>query len=217
MAPKRRPRKPRVEPLDDLVVVNPKAAGIDIGSREHWVAVSPQCSEVSVRSFPARTSGLHQLADWLVACGITTVAMESTGVYWVPLYEILEAHGLDVQLVNARHVRHVPGRKSDVLDCQWILKLHTFGLLRGSFRPTAQVVALRSYLRQRDRLVEGAAVQVQHLHKALTLMNVQIQTVISDITGETGMAMLRAIVAGERNAEALARHRAAGDALSTVD
>jgi transposase len=190
-----------------LAVVNPNAAGIDIGAREHWVAVPPDRAEESVRGFSALTPGLHELAEWLVKCGVTTVAMESTGVYWVPLYEILEARGINVQLVNARHVRNVPGRKSDVLDCQWLLKLHTFGLLRGSFRPTAQIVALRAYLRQRDSLVDGASQQVQHMHKALTLMNVQLQTVVSDLTGKTGMAIVRAIVAGERDAKKLAGFR----------
>src|SRR5215813_3830499 len=207
MARSHRPRKHQGQRIDDLAVIHPRAAGIDVGSREHWVAVPPQFSSVSVRPFLSLTSGLHELAEWLKECGITTVAMESTGVYWVPLYEVLQARGLDVQLVNARHVRNVPGRKSDVLDCQWLLKLHTFGLLRGSFRPAAQIVALRSYLRQRDRLVDGAAQQVQHMHKALTLMNVQLHTIISDITGETGMAIIRAIVAGERDPEQLARHR----------
>jgi transposase len=193
--------------LESLAVVNPNAAGIDIGSREHWVAVPPDRCEKSVRSFSALTPGLHELADWLQECGVTTVAMESTGVYWVPLYEILEARGIDVQLVNAHHVHNVPGRKSDVLDCQWLLKLHTFGLLSGSFRPTAQIVALRTYLRQRDTCVEDAAAQLQRMQKALTLMNVQLHTVISDIAGDTGMAIIRAIVAGERDAKKLATLR----------
>lgn len=203
---KRKARRAQ-EKHDALAVVNPNAAGIDIGSREHWVAVPPDRCEQPVRSFSTLTPSLHELGDWLHTCGITTVAMESTGVYWVPLYEILEARGIDVQLVNAHHVHNVPGRKSDVLDCQWILKLHTFGLLRGSFRPTAQIVALRTYLRQRDTLAEGAAVQVQRMHKALTLMNVQLQTVISDITGVTGMAIIRAVIAGERDPEKLAAFR----------
>jgi transposase len=200
-------RKKVVVELDSLAVVNPKAAGIDIGSQEHWVAVPPDRDEESVRCFSALTPGLNELADWLVKCGITTVAMESTGVYWVPLYEILEARGINVQLVNARHAHNVPGRKSDVLDCQWLLKLHAFGLLRGSFRPTAQIAALRTYLRQRDQLVDGASAEVQHMHKALTLMNVQLHMVISDITGQTGMEIIRAIVAGERDAKKLAAFR----------
>jgi transposase len=208
MSRSQKQRKTKVQmQLDALEVVNPLAAGVDIGAREHFVAVPPRCAEECVRSFSALTPGLHDLADWLVECGITTVAMESTGVYWVPLYEILEARGIIVQLVNARHVRTVPGRKSDVLDCQWLLKLHTFGLLQGSFRPSAEISALRAYLRQRDRQVESAAVEVQHMHKALTLMNVQLHTVISDITGETGMSIIRAIVAGERDAKKLAQHR----------
>lgn len=203
---KRKAQRAEAE-IDSLAVVNPDAAGIDIGSREHWVAVPPGRDEDSVRSFSALTPGLHELADWLVRCGVTTVALESTGVYWVPLYEILEARGIEVQLVNARHVRNVPGRKSDRLDCRWLRKLHTFGLLRGSFRPTAQIAALRSYLRQRDSLVDSASREVQHMHKALTLMNVQLHTVISDITGDTGMAIIRAIVAGERDASKLAALR----------
>jgi transposase len=205
---RKKKKAPRAQvQLDSLAVVNPNAAGIDIGAREHFVAVPPGRCEEPVRPFSALTPGLHELADWLSTCGVTTVAMESTGVYWVPLYEILEARGINVQLVNARHVRNVPGRKSDVIDCQWLLKLHTFGLLRGSFRPTAQIAALRSYLRHRDNLVDGASIQVQHMHKALTLMNVQLHTVISDITGNTGMAIIRAIVGGERDAKKLATFR----------
>ena len=193
--------------LDSLAVVNPNAAGIDIGSREHWVAVAPDRCDQSVRPFTALTPGLHELANWLHECSVTTVVMESTSVYWVPLYEILEERGIDVQLVNAQHVHNAPGRKSDVLDCQWLLKLHTFGLLRSSFRPTAQIVALRTYLRQRDTLVRSAAAQVQRMQKALTLMNIQLHTVISDITGATGMAVIRALATGERDANKLAAFR----------
>lgn len=193
--------------LDRLEVVHPKAAAIDIGSTSHFVAVTPDLSDEPVREFSALTPGLKELVDWLKACGATTVAMEATGVYWVPLYEMLQSEGIDVQLVNAHHVRSVPGRKSDVLDCQWLLKLHTFGLLRGSFRPTAQIVALRCYLRQRDTLVCCAGSEVQRMQKALTLMNLQLHTVIADITGTTGLSILRSIVAGERDPHVLAKMR----------
>jgi transposase len=160
-----------------------------------------------VRKFSSFTHDLHRLADWLLACGVETVAMESTGVYWIPLYEILEERGFEVLLVNARHVRNVPGRKTDLLDCQWIQQLHTFGLLRGSFRPTAEIASLRSYLRHRDTLVEGAASFIQRMQKALVLMNLQLHNVISDLTGLTGMRILRDIAAGEMDPERLAEHR----------
>jgi transposase len=187
--------------------VHLNAAGIDIGSETHWVAVPEDRDEKPVRAFSSFTHDLHRLADWLEACGVDTVAMESTGVYWIPLFEILEERGFEVLLVNARHVRNVPGRKTDLLDCQWLQQLHTFGLLRGSFRPKAEVVALRSYLRHREKLVEGAAAFVQRMQKALVLMNVQLHNVISDLTGLTGMRILRALVAGERDLERLAAHR----------
>jgi transposase len=192
---------------DELTVVHPNAAGIDIGSAEHWVAVPPDRGESPVRSFGALTPNLQELVAWLKQCRISTVAMESTGVYWVPLYELLEAAGIDVQLVNTYAVRSVPGRKSDVMDCQWLLKLHTFGLLRGSFRPTADIASLRSYMRQRDTTVSTASQHIQRMQKALTLMNIQLHIVISDITGLTGMSILRDIVKGERRPEALAQHR----------
>jgi transposase len=193
--------------LESLDVVHRSAAGIDIGSRSHYVAVSPGLCDPSVREFSALTSGLVELVEWLKDLGVTTVAMESTGVYWVPLYEMLQSAGIDVQLVNARHVRSVPGRKTDVLDCQWLLTLHTFGLLRGSFRPTAEIVTLRSYLRQRDTLVRCSAEHVQHMQKALTLMNLQLHTVVTDITGTTGISIIRAIAAGERDPAVLAKNR----------
>lgn len=183
------------------------AAGIDIGSESHWVAVPEDRDEKPVREFRSFTQDLYALADWLVACGIETVAMESTGVYWIPLYEILETRGFEVLLVNARHVKGVPGRKSDILDCQWIQQLHTFGLLRGSFRPDAPIAALRSLVRHRDQLVEAAASYVQRMQKALVLMNLPLHNVISDVTGATGIAILRDIVAGETDPAVLARHR----------
>jgi transposase len=160
-----------------------------------------------VRSFRTFTVELHRLADWLTACGVTTVAMESTGVYWIPLYEILEAQGLEVVLVNARHVKNVPGRKTDVVDCQWLQELHSVGLLRGSFRPTAAIAALRTYLRHRETLVQSAATHVQRMQKALVQMNLQLSVVISDLTGVTGLRILRDILAGRTDPHDLAQHR----------
>ena len=171
-----------------LEKVHLNAAGIDVGSEAHWVAVPEDRDEKPVRSFTSLTHDLEHLAAWLEACGIETVAMESTGIYWIPLYEILEARGFDVLLVNARHVKNVPGRKTDVVDCQWIQQLHAFGLLRGSFRPDAEIATLRSYLRHRDTLVEGAAAFVQRMQKTLVLMNVQLHNIITDLTGLTGIA-----------------------------
>jgi transposase len=203
----RRPRKHTRQEQRLLEKIHLNAAGIDIGSESHWVAVPEDRAKRPVREFRSFTQDLHALADWLEACGIETVAMESTGVYWIPLYEILEARGFEVRLVNARHVKGVPGRKSDVLDCQWIQQLHTFGLLRGSFRPDAPIAALRSLIRHRDQLVESAASYVQRMQKALVLMNLQLHNVISDVTGVTGIAILRDIVAGETDPALLARHR----------
>ena len=190
-----------------LQTIHLNAAGIDIGSASHWVAVPADRDPQPVREFTSFTHDLAALADWLQACGIDTVAMESTGVYWIPLYEILEARGFEVLLVNARHVKGVPGRKTDILDCQWLQQLHTFGLLRGSFRPDAPIVALRSLIRHRDQLVASAAAYIQRMQKAMVLMNLQLHNVISDVTGVTGIAILRDIVAGETDPAVLARHR----------
>jgi transposase len=187
--------------------MNPNAAGVDCGSEAHYVAVPADRDPTPVRSFQTFTAELHRLADWLTACGVTTVAMESTGVYWIPLYEILEARGVDVVLVNARHLKNVPGRKTDVVDCQWIQELHSVGLLRGSFRPTAAIAALRAYLRHRETLVQSAATHVQRMQKALVQTNLQLPIVISDITGVTGLRILRDIVAGRTDPHALAQHR----------
>jgi len=186
---------------------HPNAAGIDIGAREHWVAVPADRDPDPVRSFSALTHSLHELADWLAACRIDTVAMEATGVYWVALYEILEERGIDVYLVNARHVHNVRGRKSDVIDCQWLQQLHSFGLLHRSFRPTAPIVELRTYVRQREMLVQTAGDYVRRMQKALELMNIHLHKVISDITGDTGMAILRALVGGTYDPEDLSKHR----------
>jgi transposase len=183
---------------------HPHAAGVDIGARDIYVAVPPNSCPDNVRSFPTFTEDLHALRDWLKDCGVTTVAMESTGVYWIPLFQILDAAGIEVCLVNARHCKNLPGRKTDVQDCQWLQYLHSVGLLRGSFRPTDQVCAVRTILRHRDALVRGASRCVSHLHKALTQMNVQLHHVISDLTGVTGQAILNGILAGERDPQKLA-------------
>ncbi|CAN5632562.1 IS110 family transposase [soil metagenome] len=188
----------------NLPAIHPNAAGVDIGANRHWVSVPPGRAPENVRSFGCFTADLYALSAWLKQCGVETVAMESTGVYWIPLFQILEAQGFKVNLVNAHHVKTVPGRKSDVLDCQWLQQLHSYGLLSGSFRPEDQICVLRSYLRQRDNLVKSASTHVLRMQKALTEMNVQLHRVISDITGTTGMRILRAIVAGERNPQVLA-------------
>lgn len=187
--------------------INPAAAGIDIGSTMHVVAVAEDRDPEPVRTFRSFTSDLQALSDWLQELGITTVAMESTGVYWIPVFEILEARDFEVLLVNARHVKNVPGRKTDVNDAQWLQQLHEHGLLRGSFRPRDGIVRLRCYLRHRERLVDYAASHIQHMQKALMQMNVQLHHVVSDITGATGLRILRAIVNGERDPEVLAEMR----------
>ena len=182
-----------------LTLLNPAAAGIDVGASEHYVAVPPARAEQAVRRFGAFTEDLHKLAQWLLQCGVRTVAMESTGVYWIPLYQILEDYGLVVKLVNARHVKHVPGRKSDVQDCQWLQQLESFGLLSGSFRPEAKICILRSYMRQRQMLISNASRYIQQMQKALTQMNLKLHQVISDLSGQTGMRIVRAILHGERD------------------
>jgi transposase len=188
-----------------LPLIHPNAAGIDVGSKEHLVAVPADRDPQPVRTFQAFTPDLHELAAWLKRCGIETVALESTGIYWISLYEVLEQYGFEVRVVNARHVKHVPGRsKTDVLDCQWIQKLHSFGLLNGSFRPEAQIRKLRTYMRLRDNLVVEGTQAIHHMQKALFEMNVQLSNVISDITGESGLRIIEAILAGERDPEQLA-------------
>jgi transposase len=190
-----------------MVPVHPHAAAIDIGATLHVAAVGPDRDPEPVRSFGTFTADLRRLADWLVQCGVTTVAMESTGVYWIPAYEILEQRGLEVVLVNARDAKHVPGRKTDVSDAQWLQRLHEHGLLRGSFRPKGEVATLRAYLRQRERLLDYAAAHIQHMQKALTPMNLQLHHVVSDVTGATGLRIIRALVAGERDPDQLAGYR----------
>lgn len=187
-----------------LSLTHPNAAGIDIGSASHFVAVAPDRDDEPVREFKSFTVDLIALADWLAACGVDTVAMESTGVYWIPLFELLDARGFKVLLVNARHVKNVSGRKSDVLDCQWLQQLMSYGLLSGAFRPADAVCALRALSRQREMLLKSQARHVQHMQKALTQMNIQLANVISDVVGETGQKILRAIVAGERDGNVLA-------------
>lgn len=188
-----------------ITLTHPNAAGIDIGGASHFVAVPPDRDDEPVREFACFTADLHRLADWLDACCVDTVAMESTGVYWIPLYELLDSRGFTVLLVNARHVKNVSGRKSDVLDCQWLQQLMSFGLLRGAFRPAEQVCALRALTRQRTMLLRSQGRFVQHMQKALTQMNMQLANVISDVVGETGQKILRAIVAGERDGLTLAK------------
>ena len=190
-----------------LPIIHARAAGIDIGSRFHVVAVPTALAEEPVQTFQAFTADLERMAAWLVELGITTVAMESTGVYWIPVYEILETHGLQVILANARDARAVPGRKTDVNDAQWIQRLHACGLLRASFHPEREIAALRSYLRLRERHLDYAAAHIQHMQKALMEMNLQLHHVVSDITEATGMRIIRAIVAGKRDPDILAGFR----------
>lgn len=188
-----------------LSLTYPNAAGIDIGSGSHFVAVPPDRDDEPVREFPSFTADLERLADWLKACGVDTVAMESTGVYWIPLFELLESRGFTVYLVNARHVKNVSGRKSDVLDCQWLQQLMSFGLLSGAFRPQEQICVLRALSRQQEMLTRYQSRHIQHMQKALAQMNIQLGNVISDIAGETGQKIIRAILAGERDGAKLAK------------
>ena len=202
-----RPKPKRSGPERDITPTHPNAAAIDIGSRMHVAAVSPEHDTEPVRTLGTCTGELTALADWFARCGVRTVAMESTGVYWIPAFEILEQRGFEVVLVNARDSKHVPGRKTDVSDAQWLRRLHEYGLLRASFRPKGELAALRAYLRQRERLLDYAASHIQHMQKALMQMNVQLQHVVTDMTGVTGMSIIRAIVAGERDPAVLAAYR----------
>jgi hypothetical protein len=189
-------KKPKHPSL--LKRINRNAAGIDCGAETHFVAVPAERDREPVRSFKTFTGDLHRLADWLEGCKIKTVAMESTGVYWIPIFEILEGRGFEVVLVNSRHIK---------MDCQWIQELHSVGLLRGSFRPAAEIATLRAYLRHREKLVQSAATNIHRMQKALIEMNLQLHNVISDITGMTGMRILRDIVAGITDPAVLATHR----------
>nr|WP_322666814.1 IS110 family transposase [Dendronalium sp. ChiSLP03b]MDZ8209300.1 IS110 family transposase [Dendronalium sp. ChiSLP03b] len=200
-----------------LEEINQNAAGIDLGSGEHWVCVPADRTNKNVRRFGCFTPDLIAMADWLMECRVDTVAMEATGVYWIPVFQILEAKGFEVKLVNAHHVKTVPGRKTDVLDCQWLQKLHTYGLLSGSFRPEDQVCVLRSYIRQRDSLIKSASTHVQRMQKALIQMNLHLHKVISDVTGLTGMKIIKAIVAGEQDPQVLATLKDPRIKSSTAD
>src|SRR5579864_6577946 len=190
-----------------LEVVHPHAAGIDIGNESHYVAVPPTRDSQPVRHFGCTTVELKALAEWLKQCGIRTVAMQSTGVYWIAVYDILETAGLDVYLVNARDTKNLPGRKSDVQESQWLMKLHTYGLLRNSFRPSQEIRTMRTYWRQRNDLIRAAVSHIQRIQKALTQMNIQLGNVLSDVSGVTGQAILKAILAGERDPHKLAALR----------
>ena len=196
-------RKIQAEGLS-LKMVHPDAAGIDIGNESHYVAVPPGRDSAPLRCFGCGTAELRQMADWLKQCGIRTVALQSTGVYWIAIYDILEAAGLEVYLVNARHTKNLPGRKSDVQESQWLMKLHTYGLLRNSFRPTQEIRTMRTYWRQRNDLVQAAARHIQRMQKALTQMNIQLANVLSDISGKSGQAIIHAILEGERDPYELA-------------
>lgn len=191
----------------DHPLFQPNAAGIDIGAREIYIAVPADRDDHPVRKCETFTGDLHQMAEWLVSCGITTVAMESTGVYWIPVYDVVEQHGIQPCLVNPRNMKNVPGKRTDFHECQWIQHLHSMGLLHSAFRPDGEVCAVRALMRHRNDLVEMASQHVQHMQKALTQMNVQFQHVISDLTGLTGLAVLDAIVAGERDPVVLAKLR----------
>lgn len=212
-----RRQKPTKATWEGLRVLHPDAAGLDISVSEIWAAVTPERTAEPVRPFGTYTPDLVSLADWLAACNVDTVAMEATGVYWIPVYEVLEARGFKVFVVNARHIKNVPGRKSDVKDCQWIRDLHSVGLLSPSFRPEAEIATLRAYLRHRVSLIEHRAAHIQHMQKALQQMNVQLTQVLSDITGVTGLAIIRAIVAGERNPHLLAALRQPGVAKKEAE
>lgn len=204
---KRKKQKNKAVDFDVLEQIQPNAAGIDIGAEEIYVCIPAGRDKERVRIFPTFTIDLHRTADWLVACDVETVAMESTGIYWIPLFDILEGRGIEVYLVNARHLKNVTGRKTDVSDCEWIYQLHTYGLLRGSFHPADEIRALRALARHREMLVQYRAAHIQHMQKAMELMNIKLTYVLSDITGVTGMAIIRSILDGERNPHVLARHR----------
>jgi len=196
-------RKMQSEDLS-LEVVHPDAAGIDIGNESHYVAVPPSRDRQAVRRFGCTTAELKAMADWLQQCRIQTIAMQSTGVYWIAVYDILEAAGLEVYLVNARDTKNLPGRKSDVQESQWLMKLHTYGLLRNSFRPPQEIRTMRTYWRQRNDLVRAAGAHIQRMQKVLTQMNIQLANVLSDVSGMTGQAIIKAILAGQHDPHKLA-------------
>src|SRR3984893_2258892 len=199
-------RKIQSEDLS-LEVVHPDAAGIDIGNESHYVAVPPTRDSQPVRRFGCTTSELKEMAVWLKQCAIRTIALQSTGVYWIAVYDILEEAGFGVYLVNARETKNLPGRKSDVQESQWLMKLHTYGLLRNSFRPSQEIRTMRTYWRQRNDLVRGAGRHIQRMQKALTQMNLQLANVLSHLSGMSGQAIIKAILAGERDPHKLAEFR----------
>jgi transposase len=206
---KKRPKGKRAEPAPKvdwkaLEIVHPDAAGIDVGGSEHWVAISPDRDPKPVRSFGCFTADLREMAAWLVEKGVRSVAMQSTGVYWMPVFEVLEQHGLEVYLVNAQHTKNVPGRKSDIQECQWLLKLHAFGLLNNSFQPTDEIRVARTLWRHRGNLVAEASSTIQRMQKALIEMNVQLSNVLSDLSGVSGMRIIGAILKGQRDPAQLA-------------
>ena len=200
----RKPGKRIVDVTAGLEVLRPNAAGIDVGNAEHYVAVPAGRDPQPVQTFGSFTADLHRMGRWLQACGIETVVMQATGVYWMALYQVLESYGLRVYVVNAKYTKTLPGRKTDVLECQWLQKLHTFGLLNNSFLPPEKIRVLRTYLRQRENLVAAAATCIQQMQKVLTEMNVQLANVISDLSGMTGMRILQAILDGQRDPQRLA-------------
>jgi transposase len=212
--------KKAFRPSAQLPIIHPHAAGIDVGATSHWVCVpedSVGAGESAVREFGAYTRDLDELVEWLLKCGVKTVAMESTSVYWIPLAQKLDAAGLEVVLVNARHIHHVPGRKSDCKDCQWLQRLHSYGLLSSSFRPGEDICRLRTLMRHRDNLTKACAQQVQHMQKALNYMNIHLHHAVSDVTGETGLRILDAILAGQRNPKELVKLRDPQIKRSTVE
>jgi transposase len=204
---KYRKNKNKKGKVESLKQIQEDAAGLDIGISEIWACVPEGRDDLNVRSFKTFTADLYKLAQWLGDCGVKTVAMESTGVYWIPIFEILDERGFEVNLVNARQIKNVPGKKTDILDCQWIQQLHSYGLLSASFRPDEEMAALRQLVRNRAMLIKYRAVHIQHMQKSIEMMNVKLGTVIRDITGKTGMQIVRAIVAGERDSVRLAKFR----------
>jgi transposase len=204
----RRDMERKIQSADlSLQLVHPDAAGVDIGNKSHYVAVPPDRDSQPVRHFGCTTAELRTMANWLKQCGIRTVAMQSTGVYWIAVYDILEQAGFEVYLVNARETKNLPGRKSDVQESQWLMKLHTYGLLRNSFRPSQEIRTMRTYWRQRKDLVASAGRHIQRMQKTLTQMNMQLANVLSDVSGVTGQAIIQAILAGERDSQKLAAFR----------
>jgi len=200
-------KKTRLQSVTEVPKIRPDTAGIDISPEVIYVAVDPQRDPKPVRAYGSFTGELYRIANWLKACNVRTIAMESTGVYWIPLFQVLEARGFEVYLVNARHYKNVPGRKTDVCDSAWLQYLHAVGLLQGSFRPVQEVCAFRTLLRHRSALVQAASEHIQLMQKSLDQMNVQIHRVLSDLTGVSGLAMVDAILAGERDGRRLAALR----------